>query len=394
MNIVIKKNNAIVLNAAFILWMFSEMLFEYSMFSRIALGLFVGLVLLVTRKPCWTGVLTGYGLFVLWSAINIWTGHAIDKTIAGAATQTVLLNLLFLWALVNYCEYIGSISEILRIFKWTVFAVCALCLLGGFNTVLAGERLKFLDMNPNALAMMASFAVILFVWDCTEREKDGKWLTEICVIGFLLLTILMTGSRKGLVIPIVGVYILTVFRKPGKFIFHSLAVVLLAGAVLYVLLNVPVLYNLIGYRIEPVLQYLQGEEYDEGSLTSRLGLIELAWEQSQNSPFWGHGLDCFRTLSAAYNTYSHCNYVELLFSLGWTGTIIFYFPYLLGLLRTPYAIKQNRRYGSVAVALMIPFLICNYFVVAYYVRIYLVLPTIAMLVLRKGETNREVREVY
>ena len=389
MKIVIKKNNATVLNFAFILWLFSEIMFEYSTFSRIALMLFVGLVVLVTRKPRWSYALTWYGLFVLWSAINIWTGNAIDKNVAIKATQTVFLNLIFLWALVNYCEYIGSIETVLGIFKWVIFIICIPCFFGGLGAVLSGGRLTILNINSNAIAMMAAFAVIVFIHGCTGRRRDGKWYIEICVIAFLILTILMTGSRKGLIIPIVGVYIMACFRKPGKFVVNTLVIALLAFVVLYALLNVPFLYDLVGYRVEPVLQYMQNEDFDEASLASRLDYIELAWKESQNSPFWGHGLACFHTLRGAYETYSHCNYVELLFSLGWTGAIIFYFPYLQGLLYTPYAFKRKKDHVALAVALMVPFLICNYFAVTYNVRSYIFIPTICMLILRRGRPNSE-----
>lgn len=393
MKITIRTNNATWLNAAFIFWLISEIMFSYSVISRLALLLFVGLTFVITHKICWNYGVIWYGLFVLWSAVNIWTDHAVNRTIASEMEQTVLLNLLFLFAFVSYCRYIGDVGKILQIYKWVVFVFCVPCFVGGISTVLSGSRLTFLGINENSIAMFAAYAFIIFLSELLDNPKEARQSREYLVIAFLLITVLLTGSRKGLIIPVVGIYVLICFRHPKKFVVYTLTLGIAAMVLMYLLLNVPVLYKVIGYRVEPVLQFLRGQAFEEASLDSRTDYIRLGWEQSKNSPFWGHGLDCFRTMRYAYGTYSHCNYVELAYSLGWVGVVIYYIPYIYAFFQIPHAIKRNKEQTALLLALLIPYVICDYFMVSYFTRTSLIIPAMAMLVLKKEGTGNEIKTI-
>lgn len=393
MKIVIRKNNATLLNLAFIFWLVSEIMFEYSFVSRLALMVFVGLAAVLTLGRHWSYALTGYGLFALWSVLNIHMGHAVGVSTASKMTQTVFLNLLFLYAFVCYCRYIGNVGQVLKIYQWTVFLVCIFCLVGGLGGVFAGERLSILGINPNTIAVMAAFTTIIFFDDLLNKPKGTQRWQEALVIMFLLLTILLTGSRKGLIIPVIGIYVLICFRKPGKFVWYTLAVIVAAVVALYLLLNVEALYNVVGYRVEPVLQYLAGEEFEEGSLNSRVGYIQLGWLASQDNLFWGHGLDCFRLLRFAYGTYSHSNYIEILYSLGWTGIAIYYSPYVYALLQIPRAWRRDKTLTAMTVGLLIPFVVCDYMTVTYFTRTSLLIPVMVMLQLRKRGPNNEIKTI-
>ena len=102
MKIVLKKNNTTLLHAVFLLWLLCEIMFEHTIISQGALMVFVGVTIIVTNRPCWTMHLTSYGLFIVWSALNIYFGYAESSSTALAMTRTLLLNFLFLYVYLIY----------------------------------------------------------------------------------------------------------------------------------------------------------------------------------------------------------------------------------------------------------------------------------------------------
>lgn len=394
MKIVIKKNNETLLHACFALWLASEYLLQYSVVSRVLLLLFVGMTVIITQKITWHYGLTGYALFLVWSVVNIVTGHATSRTQATGMTQTVVFCALFLYAFVCYCKYIGDMQKIFDIFRVTIIICCIPCLVGGFGNFLTAGRLSLGDaggkiVGSNYIAMPCAYAGIIEAHNLLKKGRKQLKLRDYFPIVMLLLTVLLTASRKGLIIFGLGLYILICFRSSGKFVRNSLLMITAGCIVLALLLNVPALYDVAGKRIESLLLYIQGEEFEEGSLNVRVNFINLAWKESQNSLFWGHGLDCFRLLRYAFGVYSHNNFVEILYSLGWTGVALYYLPYVKAFLNVPRAMKRNRELASVALAIFVPYVICDYMNVTYFTRLLLIVPVMAMMILDKRGLKNE-----
>lgn len=377
MKIILKKNNPTVLHGLFAFWLLSEYLFEYSVVSRLALLLFVGGVLLVSSKLRWPYVLTWYGLLILWSCLNIALGYAVSTGLAAKMTRTLFLNLLFLYAFVRYIRYTDDIRTVLTIYRWIALFFSSVCLIGGIGSILAGQRLTILGINSNSIAMLAAYALILWVNELLDTPSVRR-IHELPYLLVLLTTILFTGSRKGLLLVFLGIYLLICFRNPRKFLPYTLAVLLLASAALFLLLKVDFFYGILGYRVEAVLQFLQGADVNESSLTSRAGYLSLAWNRSQDSPVFGHGLDCFRALPRSYGTYSHCNYAELLYSLGWVGIFLYYAPCIWTLFRIPVRSRTTPDFIPPAAALLISYMICDVLNVTYFTRTSLMIPMLAM----------------
>ena len=387
MRLVFHKDNKTVLHAAFVLWLISESLFSYTVISQVALLLFVGLSVAVVPWIRWPYVLTGYALFAAWSVLNIATGHAAGQSVAMAMTRTVFLCLLFLYGFNCYYRYIGNIIEILKLYKWVGIAFSILCLIGGLYSVANGERMNAFGLNANAIARLAGFSLIIVVYEAQNRTDTEKTGYTGLFVAVLVMTILFTGSRKGLIIPALGVYILVAFRRSGRFFAYTVLTFFAACVVLWLLMNIPGLYRLVGYRVEPVLLFLRGEEIQEASMETRLHYIQLAWEESKKMPFWGYGLDCFRLLRYAYGTYSHSNYFEILYSLGWPGLILYYGPFAYTILRIPSRLHVNREKTVLLTAMLVPFVLCDFLNVTYYTRTALIIPMAVMFSMLREEEN-------
>lgn len=380
-----------MLHGLFAFWLLSEYLFEYSIISRLALLLFVGGVLLVSPKLRWPYLLIWYGLFALWSCLNIALGYAVSTAIASKMTRTLFLNLLFLYAFVRYIKYTKDIGEILKIYRWIALLFSAICLIGGIGSAFAGHRLSILGINSNSIAMLAAYALILWMNELLNTASSTRWTKEFPCLLILLTTILFTGSRKGLLLVFLGLYILICFRKPRRFLLYTLSIALAAAIALFLLLNVDVFYRVLGHRVEAVLHFLQGVEVDEASFNTRAGFLALAWSSSQDSLIFGHGLDCFRTLRYAYGTYSHCNYAEILYSLGWSGLLLYYTPYIWTVCRIPARRKETPDYIHIppATALLISYMVCDFMNVTYFTRTSLIIPLLAMLMTTKGRSYED-----
>lgn len=381
MRIVIKNNNTTLLHAVFALWLFCELMFEHTIISQAALLIFVGITVLVTYRVRWSMVLTGYCLFALWSAANILFGHATSVSVASKMTRTLFLNVLFLFAFVNYCRHTRDYFSILRIYKWIAVIFSIRCLLGGIGGVLEGYRLSVSGINANRLATVLAYAMIILTYELLKKEKSERGFKDYAALVLFVITIILTGSRKGLLIPFVGIYLLICARRPKKILKYSLITVAVILVVMHLIMNVKPLYDILGFRVEAVLQFLQQEEFDEGSLATRDKFITLGWELAQLKPIWGHGLDCFRLLKGSYGTYSHSNYIEILYSLGWVGLLLYYFPHVYYLVRLLATWKKKLVATNLLLALFVPFLVCDYMNVTYFERLYLLIPAIVITVL-------------
>ena len=391
MKIVIKKNNATLLHAAFAFLLFTEIAFQYSTLSRAALILFVGLSLVVTHRVSWSAQLTGYCLFLGWSVLGIVTGHAVSNATATAMARTLILNIMFLYAFICYCRYISNIRSVFKIFFWVNLFFCAILLIGGMSLVLQGKRLSVMGINANRIAKVLSYTIIMAVYEWLRRPKEERNWQEMLVVAVMIVAIVLTGSRKGLIIPLAGIYILFCLTRPGKWVKNTLVVLGVISVLLFLLMNVEPLYKIAGRRVEVMLDFLNGEEIANGSLDTRLHLIQLGWERVKYEPIWGYGLGCFSLLGKA-GTYSHCNYVELLYSSGWVGTILYYLPFI-------YCFANMIKYRNVArqevgimAALLIPFVVCDYMNVTYSDRLSLLIPAMAMITIsRRGILDEDKR---
>lgn len=382
MKIVIKKDNTTLLHAAFMFLLFSEIAFQNSTISRIALILFVGLSVVVTRRFFWTAHLTGYCLFLAWSVLGVILGYAISNKTAFAMARTLMLNILFLYAFVCYCRYIGDIHSIFRKFFWVTLVFCVILLIGGMSLVLQGRRLSVMGINANRIAKLLSYTIIMAVYEWISKPKRERKRQELLVILMMAIAIVLTGSRKGLIIPVLGLYILFGFMRPGKWVRNTALVVVASMLLITLLMNVEPLYRIIGRRIEIVLQFLQGEEIGTGSLSMRLNLIEIGWEETKKQPIWGHGLGCYATLRST-GTYSHCNFIEVLFSSGWVGAIFYYAPFVYCYVNMIKYRNVARSQVGVMAALLIPFVVCDYMNVTYFDRLSLLIPAMAMATISK-----------
>jgi len=352
----------------FMFWLFSEIVFSYTIISRFSLILFVGYSFLSVfrHRFYWLPFLSAYSLFLLLSAINIVGGWAVSTNIAISYTRTVFLNLCFLIALANYLLKKKTYLNILVIIEKTIVFSCLLFLIFGFRDIFSGSRLSTFGINSNVLGSFAAFIFLVILVRLINIRANI--LLDYIKLLLLFIIIILSGSRKAILIPLVGVSINYYIQNPKRVLRVFIISVLITITVLFILLKIDFIYKFIGYRIEPILDFIMGKEYEEGSMTTRIGFIQLAWQESFNSPIIGHGLHNFSLLPKAYGTYSHNNYTEILYSLGWLGLLVYYVP-LFRLARRLFLFRSLDIFlFSTLFSLLLSILITDFFVVRYFSR--------------------------
>ena len=98
-------------------------------------------------------------------------------------------------------------------------------------------------------------------------------------------------------------------------------------ATIRLVIDIPFLNEIIGYRIEEALDLFTKTGTGDVSSQNRVGLIGLALQMWSDHPILGLGMNnfpMFQTIGEA-GYYAHNNYVELLADLGLVGFCLYYY---------------------------------------------------------------------
>ena len=183
------------------------------------------------------------------------------------------------------------------------------------------------NANDVGLKLSVGFALALYFG---FEKKENALRACFWGLGLLFVVIgLYTGSRK-VVLMLIGVIALFMFLYSKHKIAATLVVVISTVVMYFAIMKIEPLYNVLGVRIENMLQGIFGGGTTEGSFNTRAEMIKLGWEAFLDRPIFGYGLNNFRTLyeqATGLSTYSHNNFIEILVSGGLVGALLYYFIY-------------------------------------------------------------------
>ena len=219
--------------------------------------------------------------------------------------------------------------------------------LGDIRAMVEGERLGTIlnenagvedgtetKFNSNVIGMNLCYTLyagyVLLFKNSKSFIKQVVLLPAAVVIIYL---IMVTGSRKALVLLLLPFVVFPLLnRNRGKTMLILPVSLGLVIGTYYLIMNVPVLYEILGTRVEEFFNIVSGTETGTEDV-SRLFLIEYGLEWFKENPIFGYGINNFRVLSnntelfAGRNFYAHNNYIELLVGVGIVGTLIYYSCY-------------------------------------------------------------------
>lgn len=262
-------------------------------------------------------------LFVLWNVVSYFWAYNQSVAFSQLVTQLQLYVLLVFVYVVMRND--GTVKDYLDAVYISGFgmALFALFRYGGLEAYIdvmqEGTRMGSGIANPNVYGMVFSGAAIAAAY-YTIIKKKPLHMVSIAIFAFFALS---SGSKKATLMIIAGVLFLALFYNGIKKLHKTVVIVVVAAAVFWMALQLPI-FETIRMRLE---SFFTGE----GNTTSdniRRSMVSVGWELFLEQPVFGYGLSNYQILSAM-GSYSHNNFIELLVSLGFVGTALYYLMYLV-----------------------------------------------------------------
>jgi O-antigen ligase len=277
----------------------------------------------IRRFPVWLIVI--YGMFVINGFFRLQIGTFTWDTIFYRFIENLAMYYLF--------------RDIVRENSKKIVGPFLIAGLFSFGYLLMTEGTSFLAgysrignlMSGNVNTVGYNFGLVsMFTmwWYCQEK----KWYKLVLFLLFSIV-MLLTGSKKVVIILLLDFVLLFMHDRghAGRWLKFGLAFV----ALVYLVFNVPVFYEIIGHRIETMIStmlYGNNTALYSYSTDVRNRMIEEGFKLFLKKPIFGGGWAYFYANTTTSYTYSHNNYIELLCSFGLVGTLIYYNKHIATLL--------------------------------------------------------------
>lgn len=333
--------------------------------------------LFLSKKPTTKIDLNKNGFFVWYIAFMIMSAVLMlfSPSISGVFNSFYSMGvaLLVSMCLRTYTKTENGFRNICRCYTFSSFAFIVLLFFTGNMSGSADDRLgEQLLGNANIFASMMMFGTIFSIWLLVfDSPSILRKFIMLAIISFQIYSLMLSGGRKFLLIPFIFLYLLFMNKtnKKGKkhIIFYTLLFTVIIIFVWFLIMNVPVLYNSIGIRMEGLIYNLQGVGGDSSSVL-REQLRNLAVKRWWQNPFVVYGFDSFKYYSLEMTGrfyYSHCNYTELLYNGGLLYLILYYSIFIVIMKRCFKNKELPSKYKAFIIAVVISFLIFDYGAVSY-----------------------------
>lgn len=262
--------------------------------------------------------------------------YSPDRSFLNDSSYLLYTTAIILFCFCTLADSFEKVIIVMKSYEWG--SALLFIILYYTNNLFTEERIgeSFTgNSNTFALFMMVSFFFTSWLFLYYEKNKYKKIIAGVIMIMDIA-TVLLSGARKSVIACMIYIVILFLYKKDKKGRRHLIRNVILIGIVLFyvwkLMMNNPYLYEIVGNRMESLVNQLLGNEVVLRGSSSYLrekyrNTAILGWLKS---PIWGHGYDSFHFYNAivnGHNVYSHNNFTELLYNLGTIGFIVYYFEY-------------------------------------------------------------------
>lgn len=258
-------------------------------------------------------------LFLSWAAfVSLFSKYEVTSIIE---ISNLTLKLLFYTSLIIFIDNEEKFEFVLKSLVISglilVLRVISLTPKGDWGTDRLGSALS---LNPNYLGISLSFTSIVAIYLGFKLKKKIYFLF---LIPFIIVG-LLTGSKKALLAILAGIFLLVYFRTKNILKKGIILILVIVGIwfTYIAMMNIPILYEVLGFRVEEAINLFSGTNTDKSTL-HRLLMAKEAQDIFKENPIFGIGLENFRNYSV-FGTYSHNNYMEVLVSTGLPGFVIYY----------------------------------------------------------------------
>lgn len=287
----------------------------------------IGLVWLemifLRKKIVFNRFLCIYLLFIIVCIVSVL--YATDPNTSFEKVQTMVLIYILMLSFINYVDTLEKLYFIMKCFVFSGFMTSIYILINAdFTTLIRfGSDLG----NVNEIGLDVGISLIFAL--CFLLKSKNYWYSLIIVTN--LVVILLTGSRKALILVAIALILVLFFQENSTWRRKLRSLLISTGiivAIYVAIINVPIFYEIIGIRMVSMFNFISGIGIADASINIRSDMIQLGWSWFVKRPFWGYGIDNFRILYGSVgvetHSYSHNNIIELLVGIGLIGTITYY----------------------------------------------------------------------
>lgn len=270
--------------------------------------------------------------FILLSAVSV--VYATNIIAVVDMLKTLLVMLVIGYIIGKEIENGDNIDQILFVTVLALFVV-ALYLytsvdLNSFILTRIGQA-DTGRWNANDIGIMLSVGIMIGLTQLKKSPLLQKFILVAMIALFAYIDIIM-ASRKAFIMLIMGLCGMRVLNNPTKLIRNMLIIILGLCLTWYLILEIPFLYDLVGWRIEGMIAAIRGEtSAADSSALYRAMMLRSALETFGAHPVFGVGLDNFRYFNSVRVTYAHNNFAEVAADLGIVGIVGYYwiFAYII-----------------------------------------------------------------
>lgn len=220
----------------------------------------------------------------------------------------------------------------------------------------------FDNVNGVAIFAMFGFAISLYLF---LFDKLIFKLISILPCGLSFVVGISTGSRTFILMVVLFAFLFLFFRfKKHKIVFLLISILLISLIVIF--LSLPMAATITKRLKEGVQTLLGTANRVDTSTVQRTVFIDYGFYLGQKNLIFGLGTFGFSVFSGV-DTYSHCNYSEILCNFGIIGFVLYHASLIL-LLCSSFANKKCDK--PLVISFIIYFLICGISNIFYYKKIY------------------------
>lgn len=287
-----------------------------------------------------------YGLFTVYAALScLWSENAGILEI-----NSIIQMIIVLITVTSVSIYVDSSEKLERLMSVFIFSVIIVVLYEFINTPVDLWFKGFFGSNStgsnsNYISFTAFCAELMLFYKAYVKGKKFNYI----FIAFLMFYILLSSSRKALILGILGPLLIVIFTTEKRgYLFRILVFFTIIVGVLYFIMTNDALYSILGVRLERMFDFAVKDLDVDGSLRERTHFVEVAKEMFAQSPVIGQGQRSFINING---TYAHNNFWQILSEYGIVGFIIYYsfYVYCIVNLIKGYFINKNK--------LCLPFLV-------------------------------------
>lgn len=255
---------------------------------------------------------------------------AIDPATSIETIKTLVVLMVVLFLLDEEIQTKVQLEDFMRIYMAaTVIMMVYVCQhidLANFQLAQHGEA-EMGRWNGNDVGMKCAIFLLFALYFLDTDKSFWKRLLLLLASALSIMLLYYTASRKSFLIVIAGVSMYYYMRHPNKRVRNIIMIALGIYIVYIAIMNVPELYNSIGWRLEGMTALATGKGTADSSALLRLKYIQVGVDAFKKSPIIGHGIDNYRFINGkttGHFTYSHNNFIELLCGVGLAGFIVYY----------------------------------------------------------------------